>query len=121
MRLLLDEMISPRIARELRERGFDVQAITSDRPELRSTADLEIARRAGGERRAIATNNVADFLPIHDRLLADGEDHFGMFFSSDAILPRSMAAIPRWVETLAAVLGAHPADDALRNRILHLP
>ena len=32
MRLLLDEMISPRIARELREHGHDVQAVKETDP-----------------------------------------------------------------------------------------
>jgi hypothetical protein len=31
VRLLLDETISPRVARELRERGHDVQAVKKDR------------------------------------------------------------------------------------------
>lgn len=121
MRLLLDEMISPRIARELREKGFDVQAIKRDRPDLESIPDLELVRRASTERRAVVTNNVADFRPLHDRFLASGEDHYGMIFTGDATMPRSREAIPRWIATLAELLEAFPAAEALRNRVHHLP
>lgn len=74
MRLLLDEMISPRIARELRGLGHDVQAIKKDRPDLVSRTDREIFQRMGIEWRTIVTNDVADFQEIHERLMAAGED-----------------------------------------------
>jgi hypothetical protein len=44
VRLLLDEMISPRIARELRDRGHDVQAVKRDRPELAGCSDRELVQ-----------------------------------------------------------------------------
>jgi hypothetical protein len=49
VRLLLDEMISPRIARELRGRGHDVQAIKKDRPDLTSRGDREIVLQMAGD------------------------------------------------------------------------
>lgn len=121
MKLLLDEMISPKIARELRQGGHDVQAITGDRPELKATPDAEIVRRIHRERRSIVTNNVKDFQPIHSRFVAQGEDHSGMAFTRDASLPRDKASIPLWVETLRKLLEDHPADDALKNRLTYLP
>src|SRR5680860_313061 len=42
VKLLLDEMISPRIARELRADGHDVQAIKADRPELEAASDRAV-------------------------------------------------------------------------------
>ena len=110
MKLLLDEMISPRIARELREGGFDVQAIKADRPELEALADIEVLRRAADERRALLTNDVLD----------SGAGHFGIVFTDDATMPRNKAAAPLWTKALRKLLKAHPADDALRNRVLHL-
>lgn len=121
MRLLLDEMISPAIARGLRARGFEVEAVKRDRPELQSVSDSELVRRMGAERRAIVTNDVADFHPIHERTLVRGEKHYGMLFTYDASLPRRRAEIPLWVTTLADFLARHEADDALRNRVRHLP
>lgn len=120
MRLLLDEMISPRIARELRESGYDVQAIKKDRPDLTGRSDREVVQRMAVERRAIVTNDIADFQLIHDRMIAVGEEHAGMLFLFDATLPRNKAAIPRWVKTLAELLSEHSHEDSLRNRVRHL-
>ena len=121
MRLLLDEMISPRIARELREAGYDVQAIKRDRNDLLGSSDLKLVRRMATERRTIVTNDVDDFTTIHERLLAAGQEHHGMIFTDDAAMPRTKAAVPKWVQTLSELLAAHTAEDSLRNRIYHLP
>jgi predicted nuclease of predicted toxin-antitoxin system len=120
VKLLLDEMISPRIARELRKGAFDVQAIKSDRSELEALADIEVLRRAAAGRRALVTNDVLDFRLIHNRLLDSGEGHFGIVFTSDATMPRNKASVSLWTKTLRELLKAHPEDDALRNRVLHL-
>lgn len=120
MRLLLDEMISPRIARELREAGYDVQAIKKDRAELAGRTDREIVQRMSVEHRAIVTNDVADFQAIHERMLAAGEDHAGMVFTFGATMPRRKATIDQWVQTLAGLRADHGDEDALRNRVHHL-
>ena len=70
-RLLLDEMFSPAIAAELRERGHDVIAV-ADRPDLRAKSDEEIFTWASAERRWLLTENVKDFRPILLRALAGG-------------------------------------------------
>ena len=121
MRLLLDEMISPRVARELRAAGHDAQAIKADRPELEAATDRDVLLRAAAERRALVTNDVLDFQLLHDRLLAAGEGHYGIVFTDDATLPRNRASIPFWVQTLATFLDENQPDDALRNRVRHLP
>ncbi len=121
MKLLLDEMISPKIARELRGRGFDVQAIKGDRPDLEAVADREIVRRIAAEKRVLVSNDVLDFQPIHNQMLAAGEEHYGLSFTSDSTMPRNKASIPLWVRALGKTLREHPADDSLKNRVRHLP
>ncbi len=121
MKLLLDEMISPRIARELRRKGFDAQAIKSDRPDLEAVADREIVRRMAAEKRVIVTNDVLDFIFLHNQLAAGGEEHYGIVFTDDATMPRNKASIPLWVETLATLLKQNKPDGALRSRVRHLP
>jgi len=122
VKLLLDEMISPKIARELRSKGdFDVQAIKGDRPDLEAVADREIVRRIATEQRTIVTNDVLDFQLIHNQMLAAGEEHYGLIFTSDSTMPRNKASIPLWVKALGGVLTEHPVDDALKNRVMHLP
>ena len=121
MKLLLDEMISPRIARELRREGFDVVAVKADRPELEALADREVLRHAAVERRALVSNDVLDFQLIHNRMLANGEEHYGILFTDDGTMPRNKASMPLWVRTLKRFLEANPSEDALRNRISFLP
>lgn len=122
MKLLLDEMISPKIARELRCRGdFDVQAIKGDRPDLEAVADREFVRRIATEQRTLVTNDVLDFQLIHNQMVAAGEEHYGLIFTSDSTMPRNKASIPLWVRVLEGVLAEHSADDALKNRVRHLP
>jgi predicted nuclease of predicted toxin-antitoxin system len=120
VKLLLDEMISPRIARELREQGHDVQAVKKDRPDLASRGDRELVRQMATERRAIVTNDIADFQEIHDQFLAAGDEHQGMVFTFDATMPRTKEAIPQWVQTLTQLLVDHVEEDSLRNQIHHL-
>jgi len=120
MKLLLDEMISPRIARELRRKKFDVEAIKADRPELEALADKEVIARAAAERRSLVTNDVLDFQMIHNRLLDSGETHYGIVFTSDTTMPRNKASVGFWVKALEKLLKANPGDDALRNQVLHL-
>jgi predicted nuclease of predicted toxin-antitoxin system len=121
VKLLLDEMISPKIARELRGRGdFDVQAIKGDRPDLEAIADREIVRRIAVERRTLVTNDVLDFQLIHNQMLAAGEEHYGLIFTSDSTMPRNKASIPLGVSALEKVLTEHSAEDALKNRVRHL-
>ena len=59
MRLLLDEMLSPRIAVELRDRGYDATAVM-ETPTLRKRLDDEIFFHAQGDSRVIVTRNIQD-------------------------------------------------------------
>ncbi len=117
MKLLLDEMISFRVASRLRDRGHDVVAIKRDRPELEQRADAELVRDMAAELRAVVTTNVRDFRVVHEQMLAGGEDHYGIVFTFDDTLPRNKASSSLWVRTLDAFLRTHarrcaPEPDA---------
>ena len=114
-------MISPELARRLRDKGHDVLAIKKERPELKSIAGSQIVKRMAHERRVIVTNNVEDFRPLHDATAAAREEHYEMVFTFDATMPRNKASISLWIQTLDRFLAAHPDEDALKNRIHHLP
>lgn len=120
MRLLLDEQLSPAIARQLRARGHDVEAVV-ERPDLVSLSDRELFVRAAAERRAIATNNVPDFVKLFNEALASGEESFGLLLTDDRSMPRSKDTIGLFVRVLDALLDAHPAEDSLRNQLRWLP
>lgn len=120
MKPLLDEMISWRIAAELRNRGHDVVAIKRDRPALESPVDPTVLAAAASEQRAVVTNNVRDYRAAHERMRGRGEDHYGVIYTHDDTLPRNKAAFPLWVATLGAFLEALPAENTLMNRVHHL-
>jgi len=113
VKLLLDEMLSPDIAQQLRERGHDVKAIAvSEHAELDDSEVLDIAR---SQQRAVVTNNVRDFRPLHiDAVQAGGPGHYGMVFMSGSFR-RTRADIGRIVVALEAKLAAYPGLEDLAN------
>lgn len=114
MRLLLDEMLSPAIARELQARGYDMQAVAAH-PEREALPDPEVLALARAERRAVVTNNVRDFRPLHvEAVLPGGRGHYGMIFMSGNYR-RTRSDIGRIIAALEAKLIQHPADEALAS------
>ena len=114
MKLLLDEMLSPAIARELRDRGHDVQAVAGH-PEREALPDPEVLALARTERRAVVTNNVRDFRLLHaEAVTPGGPGHYGMIFMSGNYR-RTRADIGKIVAALEAKLAQYPGDDALAN------
>lgn len=80
MKLLLAEMLSPVIARELRARGYDVETVAGH-PEREALSDPEVLALARAERRAVVTNNIRDFRPLHvEAVMPSGTGHYGMIF-----------------------------------------
>ena len=114
MKLLLDEMLDPAIAAQLRKHGWDVQAIQDD-TSLIGKKDLEILRASGALGRVLVTDNVPDFARLHNRFIAAGENHFGLLFASPASLPRSKRTIGLWVAAIARFLELQNDDKALLN------
>lgn len=114
MKLLLDAMLSPVIARKLRSRGHDVEAV-SGQPELEGLDDDVLLALARAEHRAIVTNNARDFRPLHQEAVTPGgAGHHGVILMAGAY-PRSRAETGRVVAALEAKLLQHQNDDALRD------
>jgi hypothetical protein len=114
VRLLLDEMLSPVIARELRARGHDVTAI-KEFPGHESLGDLEVMDLARGERRGIATDNLRDYRPLHHAAVTPGgEGHYGMVFMPGGYR-RTKKDVGRIVTALEAILIGHPGENDLAN------
>ncbi len=113
MKLLLDEMLSPDIAEQLRERGHDVQAIAAS--ELAELADPEVLELACRQQRAVVTNNVRDFRPLHTAAVQPGgAGHYGLVFMSGNFR-RTKADVGRIVAALEAKLTASPGLKDLAN------
>lgn len=115
MKLALDHHYSRLIAVELRKRRRDVVAAIEQGWEIE--ADETLLAICHEERRALLTNNVADFTVIARRWATEGRQHAGLVFTSDASMPRSRATIGRSVTAVDALLRANPAGDAFVDRI----
>ncbi len=112
MKLLLDEMLSPAIARALRVRGHDVEAI-QEHPEWCSYDDPQVVDLARRERRALVTDNLVDMRPLHyEAITPGGPGDYGMIFIP-AGRPRTRADTGRIVAALEVKLAAHPGESDL--------
>lgn len=114
MKLLLDEMLTPAIARELRARGHDVEAVAGH-PDREALSDPEVMAIARAEHRAVVTNNLRDYRPLHhEAIVPGGPGHFGMIFMPGGYR-RTRADTGRIVAALGAKLALYPGERDLAN------
>jgi hypothetical protein len=113
VKLLLDEMLSPDIAAQLRSRGHDVEAINgSDHETLPDPQVMDLARE---QQRALVTNNLRDYRPLHhEAVISGGPGHHGMVFMPSAYR-RRRADIGRIVDALDKKLQQYPGLADLAN------
>jgi hypothetical protein len=100
--LLLDEMFSDTIARQLRAKGHDVISVVAD-PGLTGLSDDQVLAYATAEGRALVTANIRDFVPLDGRCRAAGQTHAGLILVSTKTFPQNRgftAAITAAVTTL---------------------
>jgi Domain of unknown function (DUF5615) len=114
VKLLLDEMLSPAIARELRSRGHDVQPLAGH-PDREALSDPEVLALARAEHRAVVTNNLRDFRPLHhEAITPGGAGHYGMIFIPGRYR-RTKADSGKIIAALEAILAQHPGEHDLAN------
>ncbi len=114
VKLLLDEMLSPAVAQQLRKRGHDVQAVKGN-PLHEALSDRDVMDVARTERRAVVANNLVDFRPLHHEAITPGSPgHFGMIFMPGHYR-RTKADNGRIVKALEDKLTRFPGDDDLAN------
>ncbi len=114
MRLLLNEMLTPAIARELRVRGHDAEAFAGH-PGHEALPDPNVMNLARAEHRAIVTKNLRDFRPLHyDAIAPGGPGHYGMIFMPGAYR-RTKDDTGRIISALEAKLRQYPGEADLAN------
>jgi Domain of unknown function (DUF5615) len=114
VKLLLDEMLTPVIARKLCERGHDVEAVAGH-PDREALSDPEIVAVARTEHRAVVTNNLRDYRPLHyEAIMPGGQGHFGMIFMPSSYR-RTRADTGRIMAALEAKLAEFPGEEGLAN------
>jgi predicted nuclease of predicted toxin-antitoxin system len=101
-RLLLDEMLSPKIGAGLEDRGHDVDAVTQ-RPDLMALHDDEpILAAATAEGRIMVTTNIGDFAVLDARWAAESRTHAGIVFVTTAAFLQDRSFIGSVVKALHA-------------------
>ncbi len=110
MRLLLDEMYSPRIAEQLRARGRDVASVHDPGYRaLEGEPDEEVWAAALAADRVLVTENVQDFRRIETDALASAQPTARLIFTTDRQFPRgNPATIGRLVTALDGLFIAEP-------------
>lgn len=112
MKLLLDEMYPSLIARELRARGHDVVSVHESPGS--GTPDEDVLEHGRSEGRAVVTENVRDYRPLAEALLAGGESHAGLVFTTDKRWPRGdPGALITALDELVASTSEQPRDEEI--------
>ncbi len=114
MKLLLDEMLSPAIARALRIHGHDVEAV-KEHADWEGLPDADLVALARRERRAIVTANLRDFRPLHVELVTPGVAGHAGFVFVPTTRPLTRLEIGHIVAALAAKLAEYPGEHDLAN------
>jgi len=120
VKLLLDEHFSQLVARRLRDEHSDDVVAVTERPELVGLSDEALFEVARAERRAIVTENAADFIPLVRTATASSSPHAGLIVTSHRAFPRSKDSIGLLVVGVDALLTSHSSDDALVDRVTWL-
>jgi predicted nuclease of predicted toxin-antitoxin system len=112
LKLLLDEMYPSLIAQELRARGHDVVSVHESPGS--GAPDEQVFDHARSEGRAIVTENVRDYRPLAEILLAAGESHSGLVFTTSKRWPRSnLGALIAALDQLLTSTPEQPIDSEL--------
>ena len=114
VRFLLDEMLSPEIARQLRRRGLDADAVAA-RPDLVGRPDDHVLAVATTEGRCLVTANIAYFAALDASWRADAREHAGILLVASGLLLRrgSLGAVVSALNECATA-GSTPGPGAAR-------
>lgn len=104
--LLLDEIFSDSVARQLRAHGHDVISVVAD-PALVALPDDQILAYAAGEGRALVTANIKDVVPLDGRYRAAGHAHSGLLLVSTKSFPQNRAFTTAVATALATLLNGN--------------
>jgi hypothetical protein len=101
--LLLDEMFSDDITRQLPAKGYDLISVVAD-PALTGLPDDQILAYTTTEGRALVTANIKDFVPLDGRHRAAGQSHAGLILVSAKTFPQDRCFPSAITASLAALL-----------------
>ncbi|NNM96387.1 MAG: DUF5615 family PIN-like protein [Candidatus Dormibacteraeota bacterium] len=118
MRVLLDEQLSPELARQLQRRGHDVVSVAEEG--LRGREDAAVLTWAAIQQRVVAINNIHDFRPLHAEYLSAGLTHYGIILIASTKFSLRLDALGKVVTALDQLLASHPGLADLLGREIFL-
>jgi hypothetical protein len=108
--LYLDEDITPKLAKALRDRGFDaVSAYEVGNIEVSDSMHLDFAATQG---RAILSCNAKHYVPLFKERYHEGREHSGVIVTNQIPLGEMLCRILGLLNPLTA--------DEIRNQLRHL-
>ncbi len=113
VRLYLDHHIPKQLQTDLRKMGFDV--LTTAEEEMETAPDDEQLAFATSSGRAVFTFNIRDYALLHQKGLAQKQDHAGIIVSRQ-IEPKKYGLL---LQRIVRLLN-HFTQDELRNNLVHL-
>lgn len=121
MRLLIDQMFSSEIPKQLRENfKLDVESVVEN-PDLNGREDLEVFAAAQKDQRLVVTEDVGHFRTIALDWQRAGKDHFGLIFTTNHKFPRGRTATTgRLISALHRLASAEPDVTVPTNREIWL-
>ncbi|MPY92417.1 MAG: hypothetical protein GEV08_04905 [Acidimicrobiia bacterium] len=119
-RLLLDEMLSSKIAEQLRGRGHDAVAVT-EQADLVSLPDEVLLAVAAAERRVLVTLNIGDFAALDAAWAAQGREHAGLVFLTTSAFPQNCGFVGAVVRALHIAVRDGRLPGRSEGRFLRQP
>ena len=92
MKWLIDEMLPPTVADELRDRGHDAVAVLE--MEMQGAPDADVFELAVKEQRVVVTENFADFAALVEQHQTDNKPSTPVVFVRKSSLPPGGALLP---------------------------
>jgi predicted nuclease of predicted toxin-antitoxin system len=105
VKLLLDEMLSGRIAAQLRQHDRDTLAV-EESANLRGVSDPDLFAHAQEMERAIVTYNREDFLALGREYQSRERPHHGIVFLHPRRFPQGNTSTDKLVVALSSFIGA---------------
>ena len=99
LRLYLNENLSWRIAKALREYGYDV--ISSHEAEMDQTDDPTQFAFAVSQNRSVVTNNFSDFIALDEEYRKRGKTHYGIILTTKSTLPVIIRRLRALIEKMS--------------------
>ena len=98
LKIYLNENLSWKISKTLREYGYDV--ISSLEVEMNETDDSSQFEFAISQGRAIVTNNFSDFVELYNQYASEGKSHYGIIFTTKCTIPTMIKRLKKLLETV---------------------